>query len=43
VSIEELKKIILSSDNLTQEWYDLGTACKLKGVIMGIETYWTLP
>ena len=31
-SVEELKKIISSSDSLTQEWYDLDTACKLKGV-----------
>jgi hypothetical protein len=31
-SVEELKKIILSSDSLTQEWYDLETACNLKGV-----------
>jgi hypothetical protein len=31
-SVEELKKIISSSDSLNQEWYDLETVCKLKGV-----------
>jgi hypothetical protein len=31
-AVEEMKKIISSSDNLNQEWYDLATACTLKGV-----------
>lgn len=31
-SVEELKRIVSSSDILIQEWYDLETACKLKGV-----------
>ena len=31
-SIEELKKIMVESVSLTQEWYDLEQACKLKGV-----------
>jgi hypothetical protein len=30
--VESLTEIILSSDSLNQEWYDLETACKLKGV-----------
>lgn len=30
--IADLKEIISSSDHLNQEWYDLESACKLKGV-----------
>jgi hypothetical protein len=30
--VESLTEIILSSDSLNQEWYDLETACNLKGV-----------
>lgn len=30
--IEDLKRIISSSDSLNQEWYDLEMACNLKGL-----------
>lgn len=30
--VEALKTIICSSDQLTQEWYDLDAACQFKGV-----------
>jgi hypothetical protein len=31
-SIEELKSLVVDSMVLTQEWYDLDQACKLKGL-----------
>ena len=31
-SVDDLKRVIMSADILNQEWYDLKTACSLKGV-----------